>query len=66
LNAALATGQATPAVIEAYQAMATQFQATTRHSDDAIMSAQAADHDRQGRSQQMQLALTAVTNPPPA
>ena len=64
LNTALAaTGQATPAVVEAYAAMATQFQATTKYADEAIIGVQATltTIGKVG-PEQMQLALTAVTN----
>jgi hypothetical protein len=57
------TGQATPAVIAAYGEMATQFQNTTKYADEAITSTQAVltTIGRVG-PEQMQLALTAVTN----
>jgi hypothetical protein len=35
------TGEASPAVVKAYQDMATQFQATTKYADDAVIAAQA-------------------------
>src|SRR4030095_7689747 len=42
LTAALkATGEASPAVVQAYKDMATQFQATTKYADDAVIAAQA-------------------------
>src|SRR5688572_4761184 len=58
-----ATGNATPAVIAAYGEMATQFQTTTKYADEAITSTQAVltTIGRVG-PEQMQLALTAVTN----
>lgn len=57
------TGQATPAVIAAYAAMATQFQTTTKYADEAVIAAQATltTIGRVG-PEQMQLALTATTN----
>lgn len=57
------TGNATPAVIAAYGEMATQFQNTTKYADEAITSTQAVltTIGRVG-PEQMQLALTAVTN----
>ena len=62
-SALAATGQATPAVIEAYAAMATQFQATTKYADESVASAQAVlTTIGQVGPEQMQLALTAVTN----
>jgi len=64
LNSSLeATGQATPAVIQAYADMATQFQNTTKYSDEAIVSAEAVltTIGKVG-PENMQLALTAVTN----
>ena len=58
-----ATGHATPAVIAAYGEMATQFQTTTKYADEAITSTQAVltTIGKVG-PEQMQLALTAVTN----
>ena len=57
------TGNATPAVIAAYAEMATQFQNTTKYADDAITSTQAVlTTIGQVGPDQMQLALTAVTN----
>ena len=58
-----ATGNATPAVIAAYGEMASQFQSTTKYADEAITSTQAVltTIGRVG-PEQMQLALTAVTN----
>jgi hypothetical protein len=64
LTAALkSTGDATPAVIKAYQDMATQFQATTTQSDDAVTAAQTVltTIGKVG-PEQMQLALEATTN----
>jgi hypothetical protein len=58
-----ATGNATPAVVAAYSAMATQFQATTKYADEAIIAAQSTlTTIGQVGPEQMQLALTAVTN----
>ena len=58
-----ATGQASPAVIEAYAAMATQFQNTTKYADEAITNTQAVltTIGKVG-PEQMELALEAVTN----
>ena len=64
LNTALATtGQATPAVTEAYAALATQFQDTTKYADEAIVGVQATltTIGKVG-PEQMELALTATTN----
>jgi hypothetical protein len=64
LTAALkSTGEASPAVIKAYQDMATQFQATTSQSDDAVTAAQTVltTIGKVG-PEQMQLALEATTN----
>lgn len=41
-SALQASGNATPAVVAQYQAMAEQFQTTTRYSDDAVTAAQTA------------------------
>lgn len=56
-------GLATTAVIDGYAAMATQFQSTTKYSDDAVTSAQAVltTIGRLG-PEDMQPAITAATN----
>jgi hypothetical protein len=64
LTTALATqGNATPAIIDSYAAMATQFQSTTKYADEAVIAAQATltTIGKVG-PEQMQLAMTAVTN----
>jgi len=64
LTSALATqGNATPAIIEQYSQMASQFQATTKYADEAVIAAQATltTIGKVG-PEQMQLAMTAVTN----
>src|SRR4030095_15077092 len=64
LTAALkSTGDATPAVIKAYQDIATPFPATTTQSDDAVTAAQTVltTIGKVG-PEQMQLALEATTN----
>jgi uncharacterized protein YbjQ (UPF0145 family) len=64
LKTALETiGQATPAVVQAYADMAAQFQNTTKYASSAITSAEAVltTIGKVG-PEQMQLALTAVTN----
>ena len=62
-SALQATGQATPEVVEAYAALATQFQNTTRYADESVTSA-AAVLTTIGKvgPENMELALTAVTN----
>ena len=64
LNTALtATGQATPAVLDAYQALASQFQNTTKYADEAIINVEAVlTTIGHVGPENMQLALTAVTN----
>ena len=64
LNAALdATGHSTEGVKQKYADLAESFQKTTRYSDDAIISAEAVltTIGKVG-PEQMELALTAVTN----
>jgi len=64
LNTALAaTGQATPAVVDAYAELATQFQNTTKYADEAIVGIQGTltTIGKVG-PEQMELALTATTN----
>ena len=64
LTTALQTqGNATPEIIGQYQAMATQFQATTKYADEAVIAAQATltTIGKVG-PEQMTLAMTAVTN----
>jgi len=62
-SALQAHGNATPAIIQAYTDMASQFQATTKYADEAVIAAQATltTIGKVG-PEQMQLALTAVTN----
>ncbi len=64
LTTALQTqGNATPEIIAQYTAMATAFQNTTKYADEAVIAAQATltTIGRVG-PEQMQLAMTAVTN----
>jgi hypothetical protein len=64
LTAALkSTGEASPAVVKAYQDMATQFQATTTESDEAVLAAETVltTIGKVG-PEQMELALKATTN----
>ena len=58
-----AHGQATPAIIEQYSQLATQFQNTTKYADEAVVSAEATltTIGKVG-PEQMGLALTATTN----
>jgi hypothetical protein len=62
-SALQAHGNATPAIIQAYTDMASQFQATTKYADEAVIAAQATltTIGKVG-PEQMQLALSAVTN----
>jgi hypothetical protein len=62
-SALQAQGQATPAVTDAYSKLATQFQATTKYADEAVIGVQATltTIGKVG-PEQMELALTAVTN----
>ena len=64
LNTALqATGQATPEVVAAYSAMASEFQRTTTFADEAITSAQAVlTTIGTVGPENMKLALEATTN----
>ena len=64
LSSALqAHGNLTPEIIAQYQAMATQFQTTTKYADEAVIAAQASltTIGKVG-PEQMELALTATTN----
>lgn len=63
LNTALAeTGNATPAVMQAYQDMAAEFQKTTRYADDAIINVTAVlTTIGHVGPEQMKLALDATT-----
>jgi len=61
-SALQATGQATPAVIAQYQAMADEFQKTSRYGDEAITTIQASlTTIGKVAPAQMQLAVTATT-----
>lgn len=62
-TALTATGNATPAVVAQYQSLATQFQATTKYADEAVIAAQATlTTIGTVGPENMELALTAVTN----
>ena len=58
-----ANGQATPEVVAAYAEMASQFQTTTKYADESIIGVQAVlTTIGEVGPEQMELALTAVTN----
>ena len=62
-TALTANGAAVPEVLAQYSALATQFQNTTKYSDEAILSAQAVlTTIGEVGPDQMEQALTAVTN----